>query len=513
MRPARVLILSAVAGIASGSAMVFAHLEGGGVGKFPGVPLAAPPAGGALAYSRSHGVRVLGHADPGGGFNADVVAHRGFAYLASWGTPASDVHFCPAQGVRIYDLSDPTEPTLTATFGSSASEPDLAGTWTEKVMVRSVKTRFFRGDLAVASLQACYAGDPASVHPVAGFGVWDVTDPHHPRRLGLYQTGTSGVHELWLEPRGKHAYVYAAVPLSEQLTGSEPDENDTATVPGTGDFRIIDVTDPGHPTQISSWGAWRELGIKPFPDENFATNFAHSVIGAGNRAYVSYWDLGTLIFDVANPAAPRLLGRAQAQPQQELHAHSSWLAQNGNLLVQTSEDFSPYALGEPGIEDGWGYVRFLDVSNPARPRQVGTFEMPSTRPPPLPEDDTAPFVGQPPGYFSVHDPKVVDQTAFFSWYSEGVVAVDIRHPGRPQQIAQFVPEPAADPRGYFGDTDVAFPFVWGTFPYRGYVLAADINSGLWVFELDDAHEDCRHTSHGHSSHGHSSHGHPSRGRD
>ena len=33
----------------------------------------------------SGNVRVLGHADPGTGFNADVVAHDGFAYMGSWG--------------------------------------------------------------------------------------------------------------------------------------------------------------------------------------------------------------------------------------------------------------------------------------------------------------------------------------------------------------------------------------------------------------------------------------------
>ena len=42
---------------------------------------------------------------------------------------------------------------------------------------------------------------------------------------------------------------------------------------------------------------------------------------------------------------------------------------------------------------------------------------------------------------------------------------------------------APDPRGFFGPPDVAFPFVWGTFVDRNYVLASDINSGLWVFQV------------------------------
>ena len=49
-------------------------------------------------------------------------------------------------------------------------------------------------------------------------------------------------------------------------------------------------------------------------------------------------------------------------------------------------------------------------------------------------------------------------------------------------VAQFVPEPAADPNGLFFPGE-EFPFVWGVYPERNYVLASDINSGLWVFQV------------------------------
>ena len=104
--------------------------------------------------------------------------------------------------------------------------------------------------------------------------------------------------------------------------------------------------------------------------------------------------------------------------------------------------------------------------------QLSTFKLPTTTqfPPPL-------------GYFSVHDPKVRGGLANISWYSEGVVVADISLPDNPRLVAQFVPPPAPDPRGFFGTPDQAFPFVWGTFVDRDYVLASDINSGLWVFQI------------------------------
>jgi hypothetical protein len=98
----------------------------------------------------SEGVRLLGHADPGGGFHADVFAHGGHAYLGSWGAGAAR---CPSHGVRVFDLRDPSDPVHVSTFADGASEPELDGTWTEKVIV----DRFKGQDLAAVSMQRCRA--------------------------------------------------------------------------------------------------------------------------------------------------------------------------------------------------------------------------------------------------------------------------------------------------------------------------------------------------------------------
>ena len=461
-------LLLVIALLAFAAVPVLAHPEyGGGLGPYEGFPGqlgdpgAAPPES---PRASSKNINILGHADPGGGFNGDVVAHRGFAYLGSWGAFEDEtVDFCPSQGVRIYSLKDLTNPTLVATFADEVSEPDLAGTWTEKVIVQHVNTPWFNGDLAAVSIQHCAEG------AFAGFGLWDVTDPANPQRLSLYAApGTGGSHELWLQKVGSRAYVYTAIPFSEFDTSP-----DGGITPGRADFRIVDVSDPANPTDIGEWGAWAELGLFPFyEDENgvFRVNFVHSVNGDGKYAYLSYWDLGTVILDVTDPANPTFLGRTEYNPDEEGNAHSSWLAKGGNLLIQTDEDFDPSP--NPDLETAWGYARFFDISDPSSPTQLATFKMPTTTqyPPPL-------------GFFSVHDPKVRGGLAYFSWYSEGVVIVDISRPENPRFVAQFVPEPAADPRGFFGPPDLAFPFVWGVFPERNYILASDINSGLWVFQV------------------------------
>jgi hypothetical protein len=462
-----VAVLAAAGVLASPAA---GHPERG-LNAFPGQPFVTGWLQGLLwpldepgsSAGKTVNVRVVGHVDPGGGFNGDVVAHRGYAYLGSWGSRAS-AETCPSQGVRVYSLFNMASPQLAATF-AGGTEPGLAGTWTEKVIVRSVSTPSFKGDLATVSVQACVVG------AFRGFALYDVTNPAQPKRLALVETpGTSGSHEIWLQPVGSKVYVYTAIPRSEQVTS--PD----GATPGQADFRIFDVSDPSAPVQVGAWGAWKELGIPTGGwDANGVprVNFVHSVTGDGTRAYLSYWDLGAVILDVSNPAAPKYLGRTTFAPNEEGNAHSTWVDGRTNVLVQTDEDFSVTSDSTGTLEQAWGYAHFYDVSNPASPQLLSTFKLPSTTQSPQ----------SAAGYYSVHDPKLSGRYAYLSWYAEGVVVLDVSRPTAPRLVAQFVPPPAPDARGFWGPPDAAFTHVWGTFVYGANILASDINSGLWIFQV------------------------------
>ena len=406
---------------------------------------------GGQASSAPRTLSQVAHVDPGGGFNADVFTHGKFAYLASWGLNVNTPAVCPSRGVRVYDLQDPRQPALVATFADALSEPALAGTWTEKVIVRRVRTPSFKGDLAVTSVQHCLDG------AFRGFALYDVTDPSSPRRLALYATEpeTGGSHEIWLARKGRHAYVYTAIPFSELETSAD------GTMPGRPDFRIIDVSDPRNPTVVGEWGAWQELGLRP--DQGLGADpirLVHSVITdpRATRAYLSYWDLGTVILDISEPTNPTYLGRTPYASDAEGNAHSAALDRRRKLLIETDEDFS-LASGA-GEEVGWGYARIFDVSKVGAPVQRGAVKLPSTTQVPAPRA----------GVLSVHDPKLRGNRVYFSWYAEGVVVVDISDPANPALIAQFVPP--------------TNPAVWGVFLTRQFVLASDINNGLYVLRLE-----------------------------
>ena len=403
-------------------------------------------AGAALATRDDRGTRfeVLGHAAAPGGYTGDVVIHRAHAYLSSY----KGANSCPAQGVRVFSLADPRRPRRVATFGR------IPRTWTEKTIVRHVQTAAFTGELAVASVQACATG------AFQGFALYDVTRPARPRELARVRTDPRGAHELWLQPVGRRAYVYTAIIASEFR--SSPD----GKTPGRPDFRIVDVSDPRTPRELGGWGAWKELGIAPFADprERLEGNFVHSVTGDGTRAYLSYWDLGTVVLDVSNPASPRYLGRTRSEVD---NTHSSWLGPNG-LLVETHE-----AAG------GTATLYRRTAGDPVR---LSTFELPHAV---IRQGHRSRGIAPVAGLDltdSVHDAKVRGKLALFSWYGQGVVAADISDPHKPRFLARFLARPEADPGRLLcpGHRCVA---IWGVDVEGETIVASDLIGGLWVLRL------------------------------
>ena len=397
------------------------------------VATAAATHAGTQATPPPNGFKVIGHVNPGGGYSADVVGERHYAYLSS----RRGAQDCPAQGVRVYDLANPRHPRHIATFAR------LAGTWTEKTIVRRVKTPGFNGVLAVTSFQACKDG-------FGGFGLFDVTKPAHPRRLALVRTQPRGSHEIWLAAARGHAWVYTAEAAAEFSLTRE-----------SFGFHIYDVTHPRSPNEVGGWSACRDQGdCTPLtsPPGTDHRRLVHSVItnASATRAYLSYWWLGTVILDISDPSKPRYLGRTASG---QGNAHSAWLMNGERILLETHETIR----GRPVV---W------NIADPAHPVRLATVRLPAR----LSPDGV--FTGL-PLEDSVHDPKAVGRYAYFSWYGQGAALFDLKNPRKPKFLMRFQPLPGRDRHGLLcpGDTCTA---VWGVYVMPHYVLVSDLNSGLWV---------------------------------
>ena len=270
--------------------------------------------GGQKAGSASN-MEVVGHNDLGGrGFNADVWAHEGFAYIGHWGftdwAQGSKTRFCPAppnNGVAVVDYRDPANPQMVSRLVNPT------GTSAEDVVVFTARFGPLAGrDIAAAGLQVCGGSRTDESFP-RGLMLWDVTNPAAPV-------------EVW-------------------------------------DWGIIhDAGGPLGPGQ----------GCDPDPV------YGHSAEPSadGKTVFLAYWDSGFVALDVTNPANPVLLGGIDYAPDEDGDAHSSSYDDARRLLFTADEDFCKNS--GPEIERGLGYLRVYDFSDPADPVQIGEYRTPNS---------------------------------------------------------------------------------------------------------------------------------------
>jgi len=430
--------------------------------------------GGQKAMQISPNLEVVAHNSLGDrGFNGDVWAHKGYAYVGHWGfqdwASGSKNRFCPEEpksGVAVVKVD---KATGTATHVSTLQNP--AGTSAEDVVVY---TAHDGRDIAAAGIQWC-GGSRYDANADRGLMLWDVTTPEEPVQIGYLNTGccTRGVHEFEVEHHANgNTYAYATVPTSRYPDANTPSGYRDAD--GEGDFRMIDITDPSSPTQVSDWGI-QDIG-GPFyagqgcdPDPNYGHGAEPSL--DGRSVFLSYWDSGFIKLDVSLPANPVFEGRTVYPANADGDAHSSNYDDERKLLFTADEDFCPHS--GPAIETGWGYLRVYDYANPEAPVQIGAFKTRAS----LAIGDKA------AGDYTIHNPFLVGTDVYISWYSDGVRIVDASDPSDLEEVGYFVPPAGHNPvkpsqRGVLSQT----PQVWGVVVEDGLIYASDMNTGLWVLQ-------------------------------
>ncbi|CAM3655102.1 LVIVD repeat-containing protein [Aeromicrobium ponti] len=444
----KILMNTALAGalvFSAGGASVFAHDElGGGAEKgdsLAGVELAVPLLEGSKNTGNLQEVAAVPLKEIREGVKnstGDVYAHKGYAYLGTHSANGG------GGGVRVFDMKDPSNPVEVAAFA------DIPGTWQEKVIVKTVNTKHFKGDLAAVSVQKLDRFNPNSK---GGFVLYDVTNPREPKKLGFWEdaSGARGTHELYLTVQGDNVYVLTANCYADYYSHGEK-----------MDVTIVDVSKPSSPETIYEFNP-RDY-IPEVSDDNYdgynwtdeegikRTAFAHSVKtdGTGKTAFLSYWDLGTIMLDISDAKNPVYLGRTDFANDVQGAAHSMDLAKGGTVLVETREVFGPV---REGFESAYGYTMIYDIKDKTNPKLLSTFR--------------TDFTETIPGGATVHDPKVQGNTLYLSHYSGGVRTVDITDPSNPEEIGVYIPSRSN---------------IWGVFVDRNYVLASDMGTGLKVLQ-------------------------------
>ncbi len=127
-----------------------------------------------------------------------------------------------------------------------------------------------------------------------------------------------------------------------------------------------------------------------------------------------------------------------------------------------------------GIEDGEGFMRVMDVTDPGNIIQIGTFATENTLPP---------TNAQKTGTRDAHNVVVDGELAYWAWYYEGVRVVDFSDCEAGDGFNGCTPVEVA----HWGGGDNPPDSFWGIYVHelpsgQKVVLASGRNHGLYIFE-------------------------------
>lgn len=178
--------------------------------------------------------------------------------------------------------------------------------------------------------------------------------------------------------------------------------------------------------------------------------YVHDVYVRDNIAYCSHGNFGFGIYDMTNPASPIEMATQGTNG----YNHSSWLSTNGNYAFIAEEVPASLPLLTMDLRD---------IAN-NEIEVVASFKEPLLAP--THTNNRA------------HNPFVLGNLLFVSYYQDGVVVFDITNPESPFRVAFY---DTSNNTSYSGFNDV-----WGVYPYlpSGNVIASDQSQGLFVLELE-----------------------------
>ncbi|HUP02334.1 MAG TPA: hypothetical protein VM737_12605, partial [Gemmatimonadota bacterium] len=343
---------------------------------------------------------LVGHMGVPNAHTADIWVFDDATYLGTFGD----------NSLRVYDVSDPAQPVLTDSVTVDA---------------RRINDVMANPDRGFAIMTREGAADR-----VNGIVILDIDDPLHPEIAGEYtETVSGGVHTTWIV--GDLVY---------------------ATHNGTGDMRIIDVSDAANPREVGRWGI------------DSPNRVLHDIFIKDGIAYLSHWDDGLVILDLGGagkggtPTEPVFVSRVYYP---EGNTHMSWRWRN--YVFVGDEIFPPnWSMDRP--IDARGYIHVFDVSDLENPVEVATFE--------VPEAGTH--------NFWIDDDEEV---LYIAYYQAGLRALDVSGELRGDLYAQGrqidyymteAPEGVVLPNATFSGTVMTDD---------GLIYTVDFNSGLWVHRL------------------------------
>jgi len=371
------------------------------------------------------------------------------------GSDGATAFLAVEDGFAVVDVADPTTPRLVAERRGLL--PDAEGGPMTEVQ-----------DVAVDGDRLLVMGPAhAGTEGPKGALLYDVSDLAEPRSIAVHRTdypihnGTLADGLAYLTANDGDANPLEIVAMEPGATGGEGGDD------GAGETRVV-----GRWSPVDADDAWADVPRRVRP--------IHDVIVHRGVAYCSYWDAGTWLVDVADPAEPRALGRVGERSVDELadgarrvettelpgNHHSAAVDESGSLLAVGHEAWDADGDGEGGP----GGIDLVDVSTPGSPVVRSTVEPPPT------DDPSRDGV-----WTTAHNFELRNGYLYSAWYQGGVAVHDVSDPGTPREVAAW--RAAGTTR--FWTTQVAAGAGDGAIVASSASLDDDdpVESGLYTFPL------------------------------
>lgn len=303
----------------------------------------------------------------------------------------------------------------------------------------------------------------------AGVELFDITIPEEPKSMGKYDASSPwsrGCHQVWMVEEG---WLSCACPTPDFQPREKWDDQP---------FMMLDLSNPSKPEPSCFW--WlpgvREGDAEPVPprhprfNQGWRAHNTNVYPERPDRAYIGYIDGGSIILDISDRSAPKMVTHWNPNPPQNGFTHTVMPLFDRDLLIVTDECVRDN--GEDWPKRHW----IVDARIEENLVPISTLPMP-------PVEEFAPRGGRYGGH-NVHEnrpgPSFRSSEIIFSTFFNGGVRVhDIRDPYEPKEIAHYVPE--TPPNSKIGSAQINDVYV----DENGLVYAVDRwAGGLYILETD-----------------------------
>ena len=382
------------------------------------------------------------------------------------------------RGFQIYDIEDPTNPTLRVSVicPGGQGDPSVYG----NLLFISVQDQAARVDCGTQGV-----ADSISAERLRGIRIFDISDIRNPVQVAVVQTCRgSHTHTVVEDPRDdENVYIYvqgtsSRVRAPEELEGCS---SLGAEDPNTSLFRIevirVPLDRPQDARVVSEpriftneqtgdiAGLWGGGDHGPGTQETSSTNRCHDITAYPAIGLAAGACSGNgILLDISDPVNPYRID--EVTDPGFAYWHSATFSNDGSKVIFTDE---------------WG--------GGGQPRCQ------ASDPPTWGADAIFEIVGRKllfAGYYKLSAPQTAEENCVAhngsiipvpgrdikvqAWYQGGLSAFDFTDPANPVEIAYF-------DRGPISDQEMVSGGYWSTYWYNGFIYGAEMSRGFDVFRL------------------------------